>query len=108
MNSQLIKNRKRIAYNCSLFISAYLGENWQLEDLQISSIDILEEQAWEELSSKVKADIEKSLPSEVVKLNYREDAVKEYIRAKIRKQVYKATDIKAVTFMHFYKRKVEA
>lgn len=104
LNSQLIKNRKRIAYNCSLFISACLGENWELEDLQISSIDILEESAWEELRDKVKEDIEKSLPTEVVKLNHREDAIKEYIRAKIRKQVYKATDIKPVTFMHFYKR----
>ena len=85
-----------------------MGENWELEDLQISSIDILEESAWEELRDKVKEDIEKSLPTEVVKLNYREDAIKEYIRAKIRKQIYKATDIKAVTFIHFYKRHQEA
>ena len=53
LNSQLIKNRKRIAYNCSLFISAVLNEKWQLEDLQISSIDILEENAWNELAAKI-------------------------------------------------------
>lgn len=104
LNSQLIKNRKRIAYNCSLFISAVLNEKWQLEDLQISSIDILEENAWNELAAKIGEDVKKSLPAEIVKLNYRETAVSEYIRAKIRKQVYKATDIKPVTFMHFYKK----
>lgn len=104
LNSQLVRDRKRIAYNCSLFISAFFNENWQLENLQIDSIDILEEKAWAELSEKIKAEMIKSIPGEVVKLNYREAAISEYIRAKIRKMVLKATDIKAVTFMHFYKK----
>ena len=64
----------------------------------------MEENAWNELAAKIGEDVKKSLPAEIVKLNYRETAVSEYIRAKIRKQVYKATDIKPVTFMHFYKK----
>ena len=106
LNSQLIKNRKRIAYNCSLFISAFFNENWQLEDLQIDSIDILEENAWNELAEKIKQDMIKDIPCEVAKLNYREKAISEFIRSKIRKLVYKATDIKAVKFMHFYNKNV--
>lgn len=104
LSSQLIKNRKRIAYNSSLFISAFFNENWQLEDLQISSIDVLEATAWDELIALIKEEMQKSIPVEVVKLNYRESAISEYICAKIRKMIYKKTDIKPVTFMHFYKK----
>ncbi len=104
LGSQLIKNRKRIAYNCSVFISAFFDEKWQLEDLQISSIDILEENAWNKLEEEIRADMIKSIPGEVVKLNYRESAIEEYIRAKIRKKIYAATDIKPVVFMHFFKK----
>ena len=39
-----------------------------------------------------------------MKLNYRIPQIKEYIQAKIRKMVYKATDIKPVTTMHFFKQ----
>jgi len=107
LNSQLIKNRKRIAYNCSLFISAYFNEKWQLEDLQIESIDILEEHAWMELSAKIQQEMIRDIPCELVKLNYKEKAISEFIRSKIRKLVYKATNIKPVTFMHFYKKSID-
>lgn len=107
LNSQLIKNRKRIAYNCSLFISAYFNENWQLEDLQIESIDILEEHAWMDLSTKIQQEMIRDIPCELVKLNYKEKAISEFIRSKIRKLVYKATNIKPVTFMHFYKKSID-
>ena len=104
LGSQLVKNRRRIAYNCSLFISAVLDENWQLEDLQITSIDILEETDFDELSLEIKADMQKSLPTEIVRANYRPQLIKEYIAAKIRKRIYNATGIKPVTFIHFFKR----
>lgn len=104
LNSQLIKNRKRIAYNCSLFISVVFDENWRLEDLQISSIDILEEEEFKKLAEEIKNNIAQSIDTEVIKLNYKEAQIEEYMRAKIRKMVYKATDIKPVTYMHFFKR----
>lgn len=103
LNSQLIKNRKRIAYNSSLYISVVFDEKWNLLDLQISSIDILEEEAFKKLAEEIKEDVARTLPTEVVKLNHRAPQIEEYIRAKIRKMVYKATDIKPVTYMHFYK-----
>ena len=56
LNSQVVKNRKRIAFNCSLYISVVLGENWEVEDLQISSIDILDEKDFAALASEIKAE----------------------------------------------------
>lgn len=103
LDSPLVKNRKRIAYNCSVFISAFFAADWQLLDLQIDSIDILEENAFNELRDKIKADITKDIDKEIIKLNHNENQVKEYIAARIRRQIFKTTDIKPVVFMHFYK-----
>ena len=107
INSQLVKNRKRIAFNCSVFITAVLREDWTVEYLDISAIDILEEGAWNALAEEIKADMIKAIPEEVIKLNHRESAVKEYISAKIRKRIYSQTGIKPVVFMHFHKKEAE-
>lgn len=104
INSQLVKNRRRIAYNSSVFITAVLDEDWKVDVLDISSIDIMEENAWDELSKLIREDMIKAIPEEVIKLNHRENAVKEYIGAKIRKRIYNVTGIKPVVFMHFHKR----
>ena len=108
INSQLVKNRKRIAYNGSVFITAVLNENWQPEYLDISSIDILDEETWTKLAEEIRADMLKAIPEEAIKLNRRESAVKEYISAKIRKRIYNQTGIKPVVFMHFHKKETEA
>ena len=108
INSQLVKNRKRIAYNGSVFITAVLNENWQPEYLDISSIDILDEETWTKLAEEIRADMLKAIPEEAIKLNHRESAVKEYISAKIRKRIYNQTGIKPVVFMHFHKKEIEA
>lgn len=107
INSQLIKNRRRIAYNSSVFITAILDENWKVEELDISSIDIMEENAWDEFAAEIREEMLKAIPEEVIKLNHRENAVKEYISAKIRKRIYNKTGIKPVVFMHFHKKAVE-
>jgi len=104
LSSQLIKNRKRIAYNCSLFISVVFSSDWKLEDLQISSIDILEENAFSELRDGIITEMREEISDLVMKHDYREELVKEHLSAKIRKKVYNATDIKPVVFFHFYKR----
>ena len=83
----------------------YFDADWNLLDLQISSIDILEEEAFDKLAAEIKANVVAALPMEIIKLNHREAQVEEFIRAKIRKMVYKATDIKPVTYMHFFKQK---
>lgn len=103
LNSQLVKNRRRIAYNCSVFISLVLSENWQIEDLQISSIDILEESAFNTLAIEIKKDVIQDFPAMLEKYNYREDLVSDMVRAKIRKAIMKTTGIKPVTFMHFWR-----
>ena len=46
LDSPLIKNRKRIAFNGSVFISVVFDAEWKLLNLQISSIDIVEEAAF--------------------------------------------------------------
>ena len=106
LNSQLVKNRRRIAYNCSVFISLVLSENWQIEDLQISSIDILEESAFNTLAIEIKKDVIQDFPAMLEKYNYREDLVSDMVRAKIRKAIMKTTGIKPVTFMHFFRKQI--
>lgn len=103
LDSQLIKNRKRIAYNCSVFISAIFNIDWSLASLQISSIDILEEDAFNELRDKIIEGIKEDIAKDVIKFDYKEKQISEYLSARIRKQILKATDIKPVVFMHFYK-----
>ena len=103
LDSQLVKNRKRIAFNCSVFISVVFGADWRLKDLQISSIDILEEKDFAELRDKIIADIKEDISANIIKLNYNEKQINEYLAARIRKQILKATDIKPVVFFHFYK-----
>ena len=98
LNAQVIKNRRRIAYNCSLFISAVIKDR-QLLDLQMSSIDILDSEEWEKLATeileKVRPLVEKKC-AETENKNQLED----FIRGQIRRRVYAATDIKPVTMLH--------
>lgn len=108
LDSQLIKNRRRIAYNCSVFISCVFDESWHLRDLQISSIDILEETDFAQLRNEIIKGINDDINKELIKLNFRENAVKEYLAARIRRQIFKQTDIKPVVFMHFYKEPSES
>ena len=102
LDSQLVKNRRRIAYNCSVFISAMFSRDWKLRDLQISSIDILEEEEFALLKENIIAGIKEDIAKELVKLNFNPKQVSEYLAARIRRQIFKKTDIKPVVFMHFY------
>ena len=104
LSSQLVKNRRRIAYNCSVFISLMVEEDWHIDNLQISSIDILEEAAFQKLATELKEDVKEDFPALVARYNYKEDLIADMVRAKIRKGILKATGIKPVTFMHFYRR----
>jgi ribonuclease J len=98
LGSQLIKNRRRIAYNCSLFISAVIKGN-DLLDLQMSSIDILEENEWNKLADEI---LEKVRPLAAKKCAETENRsqLEDFIRGQIRRRVYAATDIKPVTMLH--------
>lgn len=89
LDSPLIKNRRRIAYNSSVFISAFFSQEWKLLDLQISSIDILEEASFAELRDTILADVKKDIAKEVIKLNYKEKQIEEYLAARIRSKFAK-------------------
>ncbi len=98
LNSQLIKNRRRIAYNCSLFISAVI-KNKQVLDLQMSSVDILEEDDWQKLSDEILKIVKIHL-SEKLQTETNSEKIRDFIRGQIRKRVFAATDIKPVTLAH--------
>lgn len=105
LNSELVKNRRRIMYNDSVFISVVFGSDWELEDLQISSIDVLEDSAWKELSNEIKEKMLVEIPQHVKILEYKEAPIIDFIKSKIRKYIYNKTDIKPVVFMHFFMKK---
>lgn len=98
LGSQLIKNRRRIAYNCSLFINAVI-KNKQVLDLNMSSIDILEENDWQKLSSEILKKV-RVLLEEKIKTEERAEKIEEFIRGQIRRRVFAATQIKPVTLTY--------
>lgn len=102
LSSDLIKNRRRIAYNCSLFISCVISADNKVADLEISSIDILEEKDWKPLSEEIKNTVIPLIEARLAEHGVLDNSCKDFIRGQIRKRVYKATDIKPVTFFHIY------
>ncbi len=103
LNAQVIRNRKRIAYNCSVFISVWFDGEWNLKDLQISSIDILDEPDFGNLAAAIKEEMMSQIPEEVKSLNYNENQIADYIKSRIRRRILNATDIKPVVFFHMFR-----
>ena len=101
LNSDLIKNRRRIAFNCSLFISAYISSDYKLKYLDFSSIDILEENDWLELHDKIMSIVR---PLVERKLSERGNriSIEDFIRGQIRRRIFSATAIKPVVMQHIY------
>lgn len=101
LGSELIKNRRRIMYNCTLFISAVISRDYELKSLQFDSIDILEANEWyvlhEEIMQKVRPLIERRLAE-----HPHRNAAEDYIRSQIRRRVFNATDIKPVTMLQVH------
>ena len=96
LGSDLIKNRRRIMYNCTLFISAVISADNRLEALDFNSIDILEENEWlvlkEEIMKHAYPLIEKKIEECPNK-----NALEDFIRGQIRRRIFRATGIKPVT-----------
>lgn len=105
LTSQLIKNRRRIAYNCSVFISVVFDTKLNLEDLQISSIDILEENEFSELVAKIKEDVTKEYAARAGEWKEINNSLQDFIKAQVRKRIFSATGIKPVVFFHYYQEK---
>lgn len=103
LNSEVVKRRKQIAYNGSVFISVIFDEQWKLLALRVSSKDILEPDKFSALRDKIVEDVSALLPQAVDDLKHNESAILDYLRLQIRRRIEKATDMKPVTFVHFYK-----
>lgn len=98
LGAQVIRNRKRIAFNCSMYISAVI-KGAELLDLQMTSIDILEEDDWLKLSEKILAEV-RPLIEKKLEVETRRPVLEDYIRGQIRRRVFAATDIKPVTLLN--------
>ena len=100
LNSDVIRNRRRIAFNCSLYISAVI-KNKELLDLQISSADILPEQEWQNLAEDILAKVRPLIENKLCETE-NQAQINDFIRGQIRRRVFAATNIKPVTFLHIY------
>ncbi len=102
LTSQLVKNRRRIAYNCSVFISVVFNQNLDIDDLQISSIDILEEKEFAILASKIKEEVLKEYSIRKGEWSQINNSLSDFIKSQIRKRIFKETGIKPVVFFHYF------
>ncbi len=100
LGSQLIRNRRRIAFNCSLYISAVF-KGPELLDLQISSADILEEDDWNKLAAEILEKVRPLIERKWAE-NMNKSQIEDVIRGQIRRRIHAATDIKPVTFLHTF------
>ena len=62
----------------------------------------MDEADFEDLAARIKEEVADQLPEELSRLNYKENAIADFIRGRIRRKIYNATDIKPVTFFHMY------
>lgn len=100
LSSQVIKNRRRIAFNCSMYISAVIKDK-QLLDINVTSIDILNEEDWMNLIAEILQKV-RPLISEKLLVTENRAQIEDFIRGQIRRRVFSATDIKPVTMLHIY------
>jgi len=103
LDSDLIKNRKKIAFNGSLFISAYISKDNKIIDIKLTSLDILEQEDWEKLAQNIKESVVPALERELMKKGLT-DELKDLIRGRIRNSVFRATDMKPVTILHIFQQ----
>lgn len=107
LSSQLVKNRRRIAYNCSVFISVVFDKVLNLKDLQISSIDILEAEEFNVMAEKIKQEVIKEYCNRQGEWSEINVSLCDFMKAQIRKRIFKQTGIKPVVFFHYYQEGVE-
>ena len=99
LGSELIKNRRRLMYNCSVFISFVINKNYELKSLQISSIDILEENEWFVLEQEILKEVTPLIEQKLQEKPH-PTSLEDFVRGQVRRRILNATDIKPVTFVH--------
>ncbi len=103
LHSEVIKNRRRIANNGSLFISVFVAKDNKILDLEVTSLDILLEDDWNALVLQIKKENLAQIQKELYESGVNEKT-KEVIKARIRKAVLKATNMKPVTVLHIFQQ----
>ena len=101
LSSELVKNRRRIMFNCSLFISAVISKENTLQSLDFDSIDILEENEWYVLKQEIMSQVLPLIENKIAERPNR-NAAEDFIRGQIRRRVFAATDIKPVTMLQVH------
>lgn len=101
LSSELVKNRRRIMFNCSLFISAVISKDCTLQSLDFDSIDILEENEWYVLKQEIMSQVLPLIENKIAERPNR-NAAEDFIRGQIRRRVFAATDIKPVTMLQVH------
>ncbi len=101
LDSELVKNRMRIAYHGTLFASLVVSKQLTISDLQISSDDILAFDDWKSLIEEIKPNLLEQIETILSKDGLTQQSL-DNIKSKIRKAVYKKTDVKPVTTLHVY------
>lgn len=105
LTSELIKKRRQIAYNCSMFISIVITKDLKIADLEISSADILEKNDWKALIEKGRDDLIVNIEKKLADSGALTSSVKDVISAKIRRYVYNNTGVKPLTILHVFQLK---
>ena len=83
-----------------MFISAVI-KGKQLLDLQLSSIDILPEDDWNDLAADILAKVRPLVEQKIAECENK-NQIEDFIRGQIRRRVFAKTDIKPVTFLHVF------
>ena len=81
-----------------MFISAVIKDK-KLLDLQMSSIDILEENDWDKLADEILATVKPLIEKKLLECE-NHTQIEDFIRGQIRRRVFAATEIKPVTLLH--------
>jgi ribonuclease J len=102
LSSEVVRRRKQIAYNCSLFISLVVTADNQVADLQISSADILDSADWKILVERYHDELVEMCRQKLNEAGGLTTSAQELIRGKIRRLVFKETGTKPLTIMHVY------
>jgi ribonuclease J len=103
LTSDLVRRRKQIAYNCSLFITLVVSADNRAADLQLTSPDILETDEWNALIDTAKEDLIAECNEKLHQSGGLTETAQDLIRGRIRRFVFKETGTKPLTVMHVYK-----
>ncbi|MFI3241803.1 MAG: ribonuclease J [Alphaproteobacteria bacterium] len=103
IDAQVLKYRKQIAFNGSVFISFAVDKNWNPLGVKISSKDILNEDDFAELRDAIEQEVMALLPQKVVEFDKNEGRLIDFVRVYIRKRILKETGMYPVPFIHLYK-----